>query len=526
LFDLAFAFLFVPALLVVKLPFPRRFKAWLVALVSLTAVALVSIAPMMRPRAQAQPTTYTITDLGTFSGGTESKAFAINSCGQIAGYATLAGGSKRPFFRASNILIDLGVLSGDGTATSVNNSGYVVGYSPTGGSTYRAFIWHDDNFNNANDPGEMKQLLPDGAVGSAEDINDNGKVVGWIDSAGGDGGTGGYAGFTWENNNFETIAPGVSIKPFGINNAGTIVGVNSDTVRAFVLQSGVFTTIGSNRSVAYAVSEANPVHVVGTVGLGSSDFPTHAFIWTDAGLKDLGTLSGLTNSDAYNVAIVNGSEVRVVGTSYSNVTLSDARAFVWQDENNNGASDPGEMKDLNTLISDASWTVLQQARSINSSGQIVGFGLKTNGETHAFLLTPTGVTPPACATPTPTPAISIILEQGAENTSTPMAAAVDSVTCVRGPFRVMSENNFSGDQTTRVILLTSNLGNTDPIAVTVLVNGTPLVVEAVGTFTGIPNFEGSYIVVSLGNLGLATGDLLLTVSVGTATSNVAILRIH
>ncbi len=56
---------FDPALLVVKLPFPRSFKSWLVALVSLTAVAVVSIAPMMRPRAQSPPTTYTITDLGT-----------------------------------------------------------------------------------------------------------------------------------------------------------------------------------------------------------------------------------------------------------------------------------------------------------------------------------------------------------------------------------------------------------------------------------------------------------------------------
>ncbi|MGZ5436659.1 MAG: Calx-beta domain-containing protein [Pyrinomonadaceae bacterium] len=395
MFKLAFVFLFVLALLVVKLPFPRRFKAWLVALVSLTAVALVSIAPMMCPRAQSPPTAYEIIDLGLV-GGTESKAFAINSCGQVAGYATFGGSSKRPFFRPSNSLIDLGVLSGNGTANSVNSSGYVVGNSPAAPSNPRAFIWHDDNGDGDSDAGEMRELLPIGATGAAEDINDNGKVVGWIDAAGDSGSTGGYAGFTWENNNFQTFAPGVSIKPFGINNAGTIVGVNSDTVRAFVLRSGVFTPIGSNKSIAYAVSEADPVHVVGTAGLGSSDFPTHAFIWTDAGgLKDLGTLSGRTNSDAYNVAIVSNS-VQVVGTSYND--LSDAQAFVWQDLNGDGdgVGDSNEMKDLLLLVSNpGDWTRLTEARSINSSGQIVGFGTR-NGETHAFLLTPPSGPPSAC----------------------------------------------------------------------------------------------------------------------------------
>ena len=375
---------------------------------SLTAVALVSIAPMMRSRAQSPPTSYTITDLGTL-GGTESKAFAINSCGQIAGYATLAGGSKRPFFRPSSSLINLGVLSGEGTATSVNNSGYVVGNSPAAPSSPRAFIWHDDNGNNANDAGEIKQLLPNGAVGAAEDINENGRVVGWIESAPSEDGTGGFAGFTWENNNFQLISGSPahnSTKVYGINNAGSVVGEDSDLRRGFILRNGVFTDIpvfaGGIRSVAYAVSEAD--HAVGTAALDSNVNPTmHAFIWTDAGgLKDLGTLTGKTRSTAFHVAIVSNS-VQVVGASYSNIDLLDARAFVWQDANGdgdgNGVEDVGEMKylwDLIPVAEQGNWTALQQARSINSSGQIVGFGLKTNGETHAFLLTPPSGPPSAC----------------------------------------------------------------------------------------------------------------------------------
>ncbi len=404
---------FDPALFVVKLPFPRSVKAWLVATVSLTAVALVSIAPMMRPRAQSLPTTYTITDLGAF-GGVEAKAFAINSCGQIAGYATLAGESKRPFFRPASSLINLGVLSGDGAATSLNNSGQVVGYSPSNGSTHRAFIWHDDNGNNVSDSGEMKEILPIGRTGSAEDVNDNGRVVGWVLSDGTSGGTGGFEGFTWDPNqnpNFQIISGSPahgSPKLYGINNSGAIVGENSDSRMGFILRNGIFTDIpafGTGiKSVAYAVSELE--HVVGAAALNNFGTPTmHAIIWTDAGptpgLKDLGTLTGKTHSFAYSVAIVDGS-VQVVGSSNNNLDLSDARAFIWQDLNDDGdgigVEDVNEMKYLWDLIpatDQAEWTVLQEAYSINSSGQIVGYGLR-NGDTRAFLLTPTGVSQQPC----------------------------------------------------------------------------------------------------------------------------------
>lgn len=370
---------------------------------SLVVVTVVSIAPLTRPRAQSPPTTYTITDLGTLS-GSESKAFSINSCGQIAGYATNLSNAKRPFFRPSSSLIDLGVLSGDGMATSLNSTGYVVGHSPTIGSGKRAFIWHDDNANNANDSGEMKELLPIGATGSADDINDNGRVVGWVEGGGGD--TLGSNAFTWDANqtpNFQIIT-GSPAHPsplaHGINNAGTIVGEDSTLVKGFILRNGAFIDIPAfspgTRSHAYAVSEAD--HVVGQAATtNGGDFTPHAFIWTDgAGLKDLGTLSGKTRSIAYNVAIVSNS-VQVVGTSYGN-DLSDARAFVWQDldADGEGINDPTEMKDLNALLSpaDATW-VLQEARSINSSGQIVGFGTK-NGQTRAFLLTPPSGPAPAC----------------------------------------------------------------------------------------------------------------------------------
>ena len=48
----------------------------------------------------------------------------------------------------------------------------------------------------------------------------------------------------------------------------------------------------------------------------------------------------------------------------------------------------GSMVDLNTLIDPASGWLLMDARGINDSGQITGFGT-IGGQTHAYLLSPT-----------------------------------------------------------------------------------------------------------------------------------------
>ena len=90
----------------------------------------------------------------------------------------------------------------------------------------------------------------------------------------------------------------------------------------------------------------------------------------------------------------------------------------------------------------------------------------------------------------------IYAEDGTSN-----AAVIDSVTFVRGPFRKTNPNNFSSDQRTRIILLTSNLGLSqadlsDPSVLVVELAGVNLPVENVGAAT-IPGLSSSYIVVRL-----------------------------
>jgi hypothetical protein len=116
----------------------------------------------------------------------------------------------------------------------------------------------------------------------------------------------------------------------------------------------------------------------------------------------------------------------------------------------------------------------------------------------------------------------ILVEQG-----TNRAVALDSVTWLRAPFRVVNDRNFSADHHTRVILFTSNLGlsQPDPSVLTVQAGGTTLTVESVGVVTGVTGMDASYIVARLPD-GLPTGDLPLTVTLrGVASVNSPILSI-
>ncbi len=99
---------------------------------------------------------------------------------------------------------------------------------------------------------------------------------------------------------------------------------------------------------------------------------SHAFLWYNGKMMDLGVLPGDTNSQA--LCINNSGQV----VGISKPSQRSGLAFCWQN---------GHMVDLNTLISASSGWVLEKAEGINNKGQIVGSG-KHNGKDRAFLLTP------------------------------------------------------------------------------------------------------------------------------------------
>jgi hypothetical protein len=120
---------------------------------------------------------------------------------------------------------------------------------------------------------------------------------------------------------------------------------------------------------------------------------------------------------------------------------------------------------------------------------------------------------------------TLLTEQG-----TNQAVALDSVTQVRGPFRVMGLFNFSADHHTRVMLFTSNLGLAQGDDLSVIsvqaqdasLQSYTLPIENVGTVPGLT--QDSYIVVRLIDQ-LPAGQLTVTVTLRGATSNSATIGI-
>jgi len=114
---------------------------------------------------------------------------------------------------------------------------------------------------------------------------------------------------------------------------------------------------------------------------------------------------------------------------------------------------------------------------------------------------------------------AILTEQNSSN-----AAAFDSVTFVRGPFSILTPNNFSADGHRRIILFTSNLKlaqqqNPDASVISVQASGVPLMVENVGPLTGVAGLNASFIVVRLPDqLTPGTKDLTVTLRGTTSTA--------
>src|SRR5205085_344086 len=110
--------------------------------------ALALAAAVCWPAPAAAQVLYTIQDLGTLPGGTDSQGLGINASGQVAGFCSPAGGGLHAVRttaagRISDPGADLGALPGGTYAKgfSINDSGRVAGSSnlPSNSDTFHAF---------------------------------------------------------------------------------------------------------------------------------------------------------------------------------------------------------------------------------------------------------------------------------------------------------------------------------------------------------------------------------------------------
>jgi probable HAF family extracellular repeat protein len=117
-----------------------------------------------------------LTDIGTF-GGTQGEAKLVNNAGEVIGDANFAGDQLHDgFFWSKGKLTDIGNLGRTSRAYGINSSGQVVGASTITPGTVHAFLWEKNkgmvDLNNFIPPGSGLYLL------EADYINDRGQISG------------------------------------------------------------------------------------------------------------------------------------------------------------------------------------------------------------------------------------------------------------------------------------------------------------------------------------------------------------
>lgn len=165
-----------------------------------------------------------------------------------------------------------------------------------------------------------------------------------------------------------------------INDSGWVVGfaVMTGDSKTHVVRwkGGVPTDLGTLPGGDYSFAMAiNNSGVVAGYSMLYANTETHATVWVDSKIVDLRTLGG-----EFSMALGINEASLVVGNAALKGN-SPTHAALWI-----GTA----IYDLNDLLdsSGRGWALFE-ARDINSSGQIVGYGRALSGEQHGFLLTPT-----------------------------------------------------------------------------------------------------------------------------------------
>jgi probable HAF family extracellular repeat protein len=339
----------------------------------------------------------TLTDLGALPGVNNSCESWISQNGLIVGASE--NGSIDPLtgwpameavLWQNGQVVNLGTLGGNESfPIGVNNSGEVVGAAANAtpdpysiffgwGTQTRAFLWRNGVLQDLGTLGGPDAL--------ATEINEGGQIFGasYINSIPNPNtGIPPFDAFLYQNGTMLDIPNsfgGSQVDPFMANNRGELVGTatlpGDIFMHPFLWNGGQLIdlgTFGGDFGEAYSINDAGEI-------AGEAFFPgdnfNHGFLWRKGILTDLGTVSG----DPCSTALGINSRRQIVGAS-GICFGSNLHAFLWED---------GQIVDLNTLVAPGSGLQLTIALAINDRGEIAGYGALSNGDQHAFLLSPCG----------------------------------------------------------------------------------------------------------------------------------------
>jgi probable HAF family extracellular repeat protein len=332
---------------------------------------------------------YAVTDLGALDGYSLTFPYRINDLGQVVGWVRISQGRtpERAFLWQDDKMTDLGTLGGNQSrAFGINSAGQVVGNSLTSNGNYHAFVWQN---------GAMTDLGTDGSDtdSAAIGINNSGQIVGSSSSE-----QNISHAVLWQNGgvtNLGTLRGDNVSLAFSINNWGQIFGWSYNrtypslypgTSRIFQWQNGRMRLLGNLLTPnGYGYSRVTAINTRGQAvgycgGYSGGSFPTPAFVWQNGTLTQSGDLGGdySAANDINRLGTVVGYSDTVGRDDSTGLDVGINHAFIWRN---------GIMRDLNDLLLPNSGWELFEATGINNKGQIVGNGA-FNGQPKGFLLTP------------------------------------------------------------------------------------------------------------------------------------------
>jgi probable HAF family extracellular repeat protein len=358
----------------------------------LAAAFLVALSLCGTATVRGQTPEYVITDLGTLTNMLNSTATAINDFGQVVGSSYDASyTSSSAFLYSNSSMQNLGTLGRTySLATGINDSGQISGWLHANTSDTN----HAMSYSNGvmQDLGALSYSPNDLSYGYG--INAAGQIAGQTSTS-----SSLMHAAIFSNGGIQdlgTVGLDSNSSANAINTSGQVTGWSGQYLgqqKAFLYSpgSGMTTlgTLGGTNSVGYGINDSGMVTGQSDTAGGGS----HAFLYTSSsGMSDLGTLGG---TSSIGRGINNAGQV--VGTSATATATNHAFLYT-----------SGTMMDLNSLVptgAGAAFSYLEDANAINNKGDIVGDGITTNGQTHAFLATYLYSTVPI---PTSTPALNLL----------------------------------------------------------------------------------------------------------------------
>lgn len=183
-----------------------------------------------------------ITDLGTLGGGLFAEGTAINNLGEVAGFSNLKNGERHAFVFHNGKMTDLGPTGRESRAFAINDSGVVAGSESIPGEG------HTDAVLFTNGKITDLGLIPGsgGIFTSPTGINNSNEVVG-----GGDNRESMERAWVWRNGTMTDLGTlgGPQAAASAINSSGEIVGfaqTSTDADHGFLDRGGKMTDLGNN----------------------------------------------------------------------------------------------------------------------------------------------------------------------------------------------------------------------------------------------------------------------------------------